>query len=263
MSGLTSHEQLIADALLAGVHALQAGQPRKARALLEVVADDPVLAKATDLRDVRARACSLLAQACLNDEDATAADRWAMEAMRLLRAEDDPVGLAAVRSLHVDIRSGLDAAQRRRLAADQEAKLATISVDELLADAPTPQLRADRLVKKAQAELTAGRADEAAVVARLALQEAIEHDLIRERTLARTTLARADASVAPSALHDAWADASAHDEFNLVGIIARTAERLGVTLPTLDGPEMEPRRNRNNVLEIARSRKAPRQAPGE
>jgi hypothetical protein len=92
-------------------------------------------------------------------------------------------------------------------------------------------------VRKANAELDAGRAESAVEIAGEALRLGAELDDVRTRVLARMTLARARPEDASEQLRLAWSEAERADEFNLVGAVARAAELGGVQLPVQVGPD--------------------------
>lgn len=224
--------------LLAGVEALRRGAPGEAVAPLQAVCDDPDLAAADDLADVRARAWSLLAQAHLENGDPEAAEGPCREALRLLRRLRDTDGLGHVRALQDRIVGTLahDADRARRLA--EQARIADTRLDTLLAGATDDVARAEVLTKKAGALLDTGRPDEAAPLARDAVRAADASGHATWRTLARLALARAVPDEAVTHCIDAHRVAVDADEFNLVSTVAAAAVDLGVDLP----PELGPHR---------------------
>lgn len=230
----------LARRLLDGMAALRDARFDEARAALTEVAEDPDLAAADDLVDVRARACTLLVQAMLGAHALDDAGRWLDEAERLLGRLGDRDGLAEVRALRRQRADALTDRARKAQAAERLARLAATPLDEIRSRAPSPPALLDLLVQKANAEVEAGRPDEAADVAREALELAERLDSVRGEVLARMSLARAEPGCAQEQLALAWSRAERADEFNLVGAVARAAELAGVELPTLHGPEMEP-----------------------
>ena len=116
------------------------------------------------------------------------------------------------------------------------ARLATMDVEPLLQRIQDPGRRLDLLLHKAQAELAAGRHDEAAGFAQRVLNA--PSDDLRHTVLARLTLAAARPERAEEWLLEALERAESQSEFNLVGMVARTADHLGVTLPVQTGPTL-------------------------
>lgn len=226
--------------MLSGVEALRAGRHEEAVAALLEVASDPELAAADDLRDVRARACTMLAQALIAAGDPDASGTWLDEAERLLAAVGDAAGLAEVRGLRRERGDALTDRARKAQAKQRLAELARIPLDELRGRASSPAMLQDLLVQKANAEVEAGRSDEAASVAREAVALAVELDSVRGEVLARLSLARAAPATATDELTAAWRRAERANEFNLVGAVARAATLAGVELPVLHGPQLRP-----------------------
>lgn len=236
----SDHTEHLARRLLEGIEALRAQRHDEAVEALREVASDPLLAAAADLVDIRARACTLLAQALLGSDALDAALEWLDEAERLFARLDDRDGLAEVRALRRQRTDLLADRARKAQAAERLARLAATPLDELRARAPSKPALMELLVQKANAEVEADRLTDAAAIAGEALELALALDSIRGEVLARMSLARAEPARAAEQLELAWRRAERADEFNLVGAVARAAELAGVELPTLYGPDMEP-----------------------
>lgn len=222
--------------LRAGVDALRQGRPDRAAALLASVTADPAFQAADDLRDVRARALSLQAQALFDAGRPAEADRPCRDAIRLLRALRDKAGLSEVRALQDRIVGALahdaEAAQREA----ERQRIAATPLEDLLADARSPSEAADRCLKKASALLDGGELAAAAPVAADALARAEDTGDVRLRVLARIAYARSHPSGALDALVAAHGLAADAAEFNLVSVVARAADVLDVALPLEAGP---------------------------
>lgn len=229
MSGLP---QRLAD----GVAALRAGRPAQAVERLRPVWEDPDLAAAEDLRDVRARVGSLLSQALLEAGHPAEAEHFCRDAIRLLRSLRDRQGLDEVRGLQDRIVAALaqDAEQIARRA--EQERIAATPLAELLPGAEDDAARADILVKKAHALGDVGKPEEAAALAREALVLARGLDDVRIEVLAHLALGRADPEHATEHHHAAYHRAERADEFNLVSTVAAAAKSAGVTLPVELGP---------------------------
>nr|MBA2319948.1 hypothetical protein [Deltaproteobacteria bacterium] len=197
---------------------------------------DPAFAAATDLDDVKARASSLYAQALLAAGRPAEAWRWSEGALRLAKSLGDEAGLAEIRTLHQSIREALTSAAQQRAAVEHGRRLAERSVEEILIGLGSAEERADALVKKANAEIDAGRPAEGAEIARRAVEEAASAAAIAPEVFARIAIARAAPAEAGAQLLAAWRRAERANEFNLVGAVARACELLGVRLPALVGP---------------------------
>jgi len=230
---------LLAELLLAGLAHLRAGRAVDAADALRSLLLDPEFATATDVDDVKARAYGLYAQALLGAGAPTEAARACDDALRLARTLGDEAGLTELRALQAEIRDGVTTAAKARAAEAHAARLAGLTLEQILVGLASPAERADALVKKALADLDHGRPGDAEVAARRALTEAIAAERVTEEVHARLALARAARHEASAQLLAAWRRAERADEFNLVGAVARTAELLGVRLPTLVGPSGE------------------------
>jgi hypothetical protein len=226
----------LAEQLAAGVQALRQERWHEARRLLEPVYADLELAAAADLADVRARVCSLYAQAALGAGAPEQADPACREALRLLRSLRDKPGLDAVRALQDRVVAALVEQrqdQERRL---EQRRIARTPTEVLLAEASTDQERMELLVKKADALGAEDALPEGAALAIEALRLATVHGDVRWTVLAHLSLVRLRPDSAQQHLLAAWTCADAASEFNLVSVIARASEVSGVALPPLVGP---------------------------
>mgnify|MGYP001460379973 CR=1 FL=1 len=216
--------------LAVGVAALRDGNAARAVDLLGPVAESEDLAEAEDLRDIRARVCTLYAQALLASGRASEARRPLLAARDLLTALGDEDGLAAVEELQGQIADALsDAFQATARRRTQQA-LAERSVEDILAEAPADRHTA-LLVERATAALDVGRPAEAERIARRALPRAEDEGDLRHQVLALLVLART-AEPARAWLEEARRRADDADAFNLLGFVVKTADSLGVTLQT-------------------------------
>lgn len=219
--------------LAEGVAALRDGDAEGAVDLLGPVATDEELAAATDLRDIRARVCTLYAQALLAAGRPSEARHPLQDARDLLTDLGDPDGLAAVEELQSTLSEALsDAFQaqaRRRTLRDK----ADADVDTILADVP-PARHAPVLVEHATACLDVGRTDTARELAERALSAAEAHEDLRHQVLSLLVLARSSDTPAEP-LEEARRRADAADAFNLLSFVVKTAEQVGVTLQDAGG----------------------------
>jgi len=220
----------LAQHLLQGAEELNKGHPAEATTLLKVVATDPGLQDARDLADVRARACSLYAQALLGVDEIEEAEVWIREALRITRQEGDMDGLRVLRTLHADI---LKRKQDRQTQEDERARsvaLAEVSVQEIVADARSPHELAQRLVERAAAAVEVQRFEEGHTIALQALDIATEHQMTRERVLAHLILARVEPDNAQDILVTALEVARQAHEVQLITLIAKSAQLFDVQL---------------------------------
>lgn len=238
MADRTAAERLAAH-LKEGVAAMRQGAWNRAVLHLRPVAHDEVLEAADDLADIRARVLTLLAQALL--EDGEVGDHDEVEAL-LVRA----TALAEdARPIVNDLQERLDDARRRALEAEahdaRTRRLADADIEPWLERLTDPDRRCDLLTQKAAAVLALQGPVPAAPFAERAL--AIGHEAqLRSRVMAHLVMARTHPEAAKAHLDAALAMADAASEFTLVGTIARTAELLGLPLPTQQGASM-PRPN--------------------
>lgn len=233
------HTEALARTLTRGVSELRSGRPDVAEPLLAEVCADSALAEADDLRDVRARALSLWADALLRLGRAERASAPIDEAMHLLRQLGDGAGLDEVRSLRTRLlqaREAEAAQERHRRSAANLRELSLEALRDRFGDRPLAL--ADALIKKANAEAEAGDAQVGLVAVREALQLAQAADSLREWVFARVSLARLEPDQAPEHLEAAWSRAERAGEFNLVSAVARAAEAQGVALPVQVGPDL-------------------------
>jgi hypothetical protein len=94
----------LAARLAAGLRLLREGKAAEAAVELEVVCRDPELAGAQDLRDVRARALSLYAQALWKSDRARDALPFLEAALRLARALGDVEGTQEIEAMRQQVR---------------------------------------------------------------------------------------------------------------------------------------------------------------
>lgn len=226
----------VAARLLAGVEHLKAGRLQDAITELAEVCSDEDLRRADDLRDVRARAMSMLADAHLRAGDVDSAETMAREALALLREVGDANGVRAVQDVWGRVaaaRQEAQAAVRREVAS---ARLREMTRSDLGDRFGEGSLRlADALVKKAHAHADVDDTALAEELAHEALALSRSHDSVREEVFARLALARVGYD-ATEQVRGAWERAERADEFNLVSAIASAADSLGVALPVLEGP---------------------------
>jgi hypothetical protein len=229
----------LAGCLLEGIQALQDARPHDAIGPLDEVARDPDLAATTDLADIRARACSLLADAHLQLGNLDEASWAARAALALLRDLDDAAGRSRVQAIWTGI---LDLRKQRKaneLGQASAAKLRQWSLQALEDRFGHEPLRfADVLIKKANAEIEGGATTMAVGPAERALAIAMAQGAVREEVFARLSLARAVPALAVLHLEAAWRRAERANEFNLVGAVAVAAHAMGLQLAVQDGPDM-------------------------
>jgi tetratricopeptide (TPR) repeat protein len=228
----------VAAAVREGVAALRRGNPADAIPLLRRAAEDPDLAAAEDLADLRARVLSLLAQAYLDAGQASEAETWVRQALRLAKRIGDEAGLVEIRALQSRVLAAAMDQHRRLEERREQARIAAPPLDRMLVGVIEPHARAAVYIQKANAEIEVDRPGDAVALATEAVRLADGAGAVRERVLARLTLARADGARAAALLPEAWKIASDADEINLVGAVAKAAELAGVALATLTGPDM-------------------------
>jgi hypothetical protein len=177
-----------------GLEHLNAGRALEAADAVTPVFWDAELAVSEDLRDIRLRCGTLLAQALLQCGRIDEVDPVLKEASRLAESTADNEGRAAITGLRAEW-----AAAFARRGSEQAQQAGT---DRFL-DQPPETLRAI--------------ADGCAAV--------------RERVLARLALARGHPDEAEALLKSALDDARTEESFTLMSVIVRTAELHGLTLP--------------------------------
>jgi len=96
--------ETLAARLASGLRLLRDGRASEAAVELEIVCRDPDLAGAQDMRDVRARAMSLLAQALWKSGRADEALPYLEAGLRLARALGDVEGTQEIETLRQQIR---------------------------------------------------------------------------------------------------------------------------------------------------------------
>lgn len=228
----------VADAVREGVAALRRGDPQAAIPLLRSAAEDADFNAAEDLADLRARVLSLLAQACLEAGQSSEAENWIRQALRVAKRLGDEAGLVEIRALQSRVLQAAMDDHRKREERREQARIAATPLERLLEGVTEPHARAAVYIQKANAEIEVDRPGDAVALAAEAVRLADDAGAVREKVLARLTLARADADRAATLLPEAWKIASDADEFNLVGAVAKAAELAGVPLATLSGPDM-------------------------
>jgi hypothetical protein len=227
----TPHTEAIAAALTEGVRALRAGRAAEAVPLLLRVCDDPELAAAADLRDVRARALSLCAEALfLAGRGAEALGR-AGAALAAARRLGDIEGIQEIEQLQLRIAAAAPSEDPAPRPSERERETLRRSgldgVDQLYAGAP-PELRADWLLRRATVAAEDRDADLAIAAAERALAEGAA--VPRVGVLARTLLARLAPDRAPLLLQQALDSARDAGEHTLVGAVVRAAALAGIAL---------------------------------
>ncbi len=240
-----SPEARIAAHLQEGVACLRRGDASRALLHLRPVVEDHDLAASPDLADVRSRALALLAQALI--EAPVPQERDGLQVLQEAEAlldEAEALVCGAVEAV-APLRGALLDARTARLEASARAaratRLAATDIEPLLARISDPARRLDLLLHKAQAELDAGRSEQASAFAKRVLEAQSEDP--RHAVMAWLTQAAAAPATAEVRVSQAYALAEGASEFNLVGTVARTAELLGVALPRLVGPQLRPASN--------------------
>jgi tetratricopeptide (TPR) repeat protein len=214
--------------------ALRSGQPQAAVDHLAPIVEAPELDD-PEMLDVRARLCSLYAQALLQAGDAKTASIWVRKALRAASTLKDAAGLLEVRALQGEIVGALADAEAARRRAVEREHIAETSLEDLLAIATTPEDRAAVLAKKASSLAGLGSHAQAADLYDQSMRIADQHGILREQVFARLGMA----AVHPDAavwVQQAQRLAEAASEYTLLSTIAREADRLGVSLPAIDGP---------------------------
>lgn len=220
----------VAGDILGAVAALRAEQPARAVELLEGALADPSFRATAELADVRARAWTLLAQAYLAIEpvDERNVERALGEALTA-----DPAAEAAC----AELRGRLLDQRQARLEAEarlaRAGRLAAADLQPLLEKVRDPDRRLELMVQKAQADVQCGDTTSGERIAHEVLATAT---VTSTRVFARLVIATAAPQLAAQQLLAAHAEADAASEFNLVGAVARTADILGISMPTQLGP---------------------------
>ena len=225
----------LADTLAKGVQAVRDGRFSDGIPLLKTVVEDPEFRAHPELQDLRARACSLLAQALLATEDPGPADRFARQAVDILEEAGDTVGLAEVEGLRREI---LACAVENRRVADQRARrarLREVPIDELVSAASDSAEAARMLMERSMAEHEAGESSAAIGLANRARNLADDHGSVKEQVLTRLLVAQVDSHQRVAALRSAYHLALTADQTGLIAGVARTAEQLDVPLSMVDG----------------------------
>lgn len=231
----------MASHLRRGIEHLRKGEAKKAISALTTVVDDDAFAAAENLTDIRGRATSLLAQALLSDGQFEQAHRRAADALELTHSVDDSSGAAEI----VDLLAQISAAEQNRAEERKRARTSLRLAQTDVADlrrlyARDRQSLAEVLLKKANAELEAGRSQVASELAHEVLTQAVLQDWRRQEVLARLSIARVNPIEAETQLNAAWVRAERDSDHTLISTVARAAALAGVALPSLVGPEMPP-----------------------
>jgi len=217
------------------VRALRERNPRLAADLLLPVAHSRALANAPDLVDVRAKVCSLLAQALLACDRPDAALTWVSTAQDLADTAHDAHARDTLTALRTQIEEGVAAATRTKASQRRRAHVASVPLEQLLGPVTDASRRRAVMVEKGLADADAGRPEDARRVLTAAKALADDASDCREQVLARIGLSRITSAPAPL-LVDAVRVARDAGEPQLVGVVAREAELRGVDLGTQRGP---------------------------
>jgi hypothetical protein len=186
--------EALAARVRAGHELLRSGRAAEAIPVLEAVAHDPDLARATDLQDIRAHVMSLWVEACLEAKQLDSASTALIEAESLARRIDDDRAKENLAWL------------RGRLSdAKVERRVEAVVMPD---DTPVDPAEAARAVVAADASGN-----------------------VRDRVLSRLILARSDRARAADELARAGAIATEAAESALLAAVVRTSELLGVALP--------------------------------
>lgn len=181
---MTSDE--LATIVEGATRAMLTGRPAEAADLLRPAAMSDALSRATDMQDVRARICSLLAQALLEAGEPRTAGQWAATSLRVLRQHPDFEGQVEVRDLQQRIEAAIaargietpsdDAAQQARTALAEARAAGSVrgEVLALLALARTDPVAAPAAIRDALA--VADDANDSTLVAAVA-RAAAEQDI--------------------------------------------------------------------------------------
>ena len=225
------HTAAVASALADGVRALREGRPADAVPLLVRVADDRALAASPELRDVRARALSLCAEALLLAGRTGEAVLRAQAAVVAARAAGDVDGVDQVERLQQRIARAAPAEDPAPRLTDRERTTLRAAplegVDAVYGGAPA-ELRADWLLRRATVAVEDGDLALGEAAVGRALVEG--RDLPRVVVLGALLLARirpGDAGALLQSALDAARSAQAH---TLVGAVVREAGLAGVEL---------------------------------
>jgi len=235
MSSPSNPEERLAAHLKAGVAALRKGAPTQAVLHLTAVAEDEGLAQAHDLRDIRARACSLLAQGLLDLGRLDDADRWLGEADTLAQGLEEE-GEAPLRELRERLSSERDKLIQEEQRRQRSERIASSDIEPFLNRVKGQAQRAQLLIEKANAEADADRSESARGFAERALAEALEAGSTRGVVLAHLSLARCAPQLAERHLAEALSHADRARDTTLIQTIVRAAEVAEVPLPTQAGP---------------------------
>ena len=235
--------EALARRLLLGATQLKEGKPAAAAQSLAAVAKDPDLKSAPDLSDVRARACSLYAQALLQTQAYPEATTWVREALRITRSLEDEQGLKLLHGLQAEILQERDRAVKDADEKEKTTALSRIPIATIREEARSPFELAQKLVLRSQASVETGRLDEAFSIAHEALLLSDELGMTKERVLARLILARTHPDEAPKHIEEALTLARDADETQLITLIGKTATLLAIEIKPHELPTQESRPN--------------------
>ena len=191
-----------------------------------------------DLQDVRlAIGCQLL-QARIEQRQAEPSKALLVEVRQLAADLDDTDALRLLERMAQAVQDVQRFAAEDRARAARAERVRTTSVDAIRdAAAGRPQVLADALVKKANAECDAGNLGVAVGLAQEALAIARDQGFLREEVFAGIALSRAEPQRARAHLEAAWSVASGANEHTLVSTIARACDVAGIQLAVQVGPD--------------------------
>jgi tetratricopeptide (TPR) repeat protein len=216
---------MISPALLAAVEALRDRQPGEALVCL----DDALAGGLAP--ELEARARGMRAQALLLLGRPEEARDAVNAAIRAARALGDSEGVQQLRALSGQIHAALAGEAAREQGRKESARVAATPLRELLDPEAPPLEQAMSLLKKADAEIDAGRPGAGAFLAARALDLARAHgEGVREQVYALLTLVRARPEQAEALLAEAWEIADRGDNQAMVTAVAQAARSAGVPL---------------------------------
>lgn len=222
-----------------GVEALRDGNPDRAVETLRIVADDPQLAAAQDLQDIRLRVLTLYAQALLDAGQASAARHPLQGARDLAATLGASEAAAAIEELEARIGEAISATFAAQARSRTLRALAARPVEELLAEAPADRHPA-LLVERAAAALEVDRPEEAVELAERALDLATEHSDLRHQVMALLALSRAQPARIREHLEEARRRCDEADAFDLLAFVVRAAEEADLSLATAGVHDEDP-----------------------
>lgn len=224
----------LASVLAQAVAALHEGKHDSAIPGLREVVENEAFRVHPDLQDVRARTCSLLAQALLATDEVGPADRYAREALDALELAPDPLGRAEVDGLRKEIMSRAITLRREQDQRQRRERLRHLPLQEIIDAASDDAECARMLIERATADNEAGDHDAARRTANRARNLADRSAQLKEQVLSRLLVAQVDPDQRLAALRSAYQLALAADEPGLITGIARTATQVGIPLEQVD-----------------------------